>query len=130
MLMQAAGVKTEKDGTITVDAYSKTSADNIYALGDVTNRLNLTPVAIMEGMAFAATAFGDTPTKPIHERVSASAPLCPFEGLVFAAIGFGGFLPKPIHEWVIALGLLFQLSPFGNAHCSHRLWRRSYQTSS
>ncbi len=60
----------EKDGSIIVDEYSRTSASNIYAIGDVTNRLNLTPVAIMEGMAFAATAFGGTPTKPIHERVN------------------------------------------------------------
>ncbi|KAK9866178.1 hypothetical protein WJX84_010149 [Apatococcus fuscideae] len=73
--LEAAGVRTEKDGTIIVDEYSKTSAANIYALGDVTNRLNLTPVAIMEGMAFAATAFGGVPTKPIHERVEpTSAP--------------------------------------------------------
>ena len=78
LLMQAAGVKTEKDGTIIVDEYSQTSADNIWALGDVTNRLNLTPVAIMEGMAFAATAFGGTPTKPIHERVHASNPFARF----------------------------------------------------
>lgn len=62
----------EKDGTIIVDKYSKTSASNIYAIGDVTNRLNLTPVAIMEGMAFAATAFGGAPTLPEHERVSCS----------------------------------------------------------
>ncbi|KAK9837065.1 hypothetical protein WJX84_011728, partial [Apatococcus fuscideae] len=70
--LEAAGVKMEKDGTVIVDKYSKTSASNIYAIGDVTNRLNLTPVAIMEGMAFAATAFGGAPTLPEHERVASA----------------------------------------------------------
>ena len=100
--MQAAGVKTEEDGTIIVDEYSKTSAGNIYALGDVTNRLNLTPVAIMEGMAFAATAFGGTPTKPIHERVNASTPFACLACMAFAATVCGGTPTKPVHERVSA----------------------------
>ena len=56
-----------------VDEYSRTSVDNIYAIGDVTDRLQLTPVAIMEGMAFSATCFGDKLTKPVYENVSAIA---------------------------------------------------------
>jgi glutathione reductase (NADPH) len=61
-----AGVKTGPDGGIEVDAYSRTSTPNIYAVGDVTNRINLTPVAIREGHAFADTVFGGRPTAADH----------------------------------------------------------------
>lgn len=71
--MQKVGIKVNKDDSIVVDEYSKTSVDNIYAIGDVTDRLALTPVAIMEGMAFTATVFGGKPTKPIYEKVSVTA---------------------------------------------------------
>jgi hypothetical protein len=47
-----------------VDEYSRTSVDSIWAVGDVTNRINLTPVALMEGGAFVKTVFGNEPTKP------------------------------------------------------------------
>ena len=60
-----------KGDAIIVDEYSKTSVDNIYAIGDVTDRLALTPVAIMEAMAFTATVFGGKPAKPIYEKVGA-----------------------------------------------------------
>jgi glutathione reductase (NADPH) len=56
-------------GEIVVDAYSRSSAENIYAVGDVTNRVNLTPVAIREGHAFADTVFGNKPTAVDHELV-------------------------------------------------------------
>src|SRR6516165_7884950 len=56
-----AGVELTLHGAVKVDAYSKTSRDNIYAIGDVTDRLNLTPVAIREGVAFADTVFGGRP---------------------------------------------------------------------
>ena len=49
---------------LKVDSFSRTDVENIWAIGDVTNRINLTPVALMEGMAMAKTAFGDEPTKP------------------------------------------------------------------
>ena len=52
-----------------VDEYSRTSVPNIYAVGDVTNRVNLTPVAIREGHAFADTVFGGKPTKVDHLNV-------------------------------------------------------------
>lgn len=68
-LLQAAGVNINKADAIVVDEYSKTSVDNIYAIGDVTDRLALTPVAIMEAMAFTATVFGGKPTKPIYAKV-------------------------------------------------------------
>lgn len=47
-----------------VDEYSRTSVPSIYAVGDVTDRINLTPVALMEGMALAKTLFQNDPTKP------------------------------------------------------------------
>lgn len=57
-----AGVKLHAHGAIEVDEYSRTSVASIYAVGDVTNRAQLTPVAIREGSAFAATVFNNTPT--------------------------------------------------------------------
>lgn len=47
-----------------MDSFSRTNVDSVWAIGDVTNRINLTPVALMEGMAMAKTAFGNEPTKP------------------------------------------------------------------
>jgi glutathione reductase (NADPH) len=67
--LATAGVATAPNGGIAVDAYSRTSAPSIYAIGDVTNRLNLTPVAIREGHAFADTVFGSRPTKVDHVDV-------------------------------------------------------------
>jgi glutathione reductase (NADPH) len=60
--LDALGVLLDKDGGIIVDNYSKTNLDWLYAVGDVTNRLQLTPVAIREGHAFADTIFGNRPT--------------------------------------------------------------------
>ncbi len=56
------GIDLTDRGAIRVDEYSKTSVDSIYAVGDVTDRVQLTPVAIREGQAFADTLFGNTPT--------------------------------------------------------------------
>ncbi|MCH8489164.1 MAG: glutathione-disulfide reductase [Oceanicaulis sp.] len=60
--LEAAGVEVLENGAIKVDEYSRTSVDHIYAVGDVTNRVNLTPVAIREAMAFVETVFKDRPT--------------------------------------------------------------------
>src|SRR5476651_2378435 len=67
--LEAAGVKLGETGGVAVDEYSKTSVDNIYAVGDVTNRINLTPVAIREGHAFADSVFGGMPTTVDHTNV-------------------------------------------------------------
>ena len=67
--LKEAGVELAKDGGIAVDRFSRTSAQNIYAVGDVTNRINLTPVAIREGHAFADTVFGGKPTAVDHANV-------------------------------------------------------------
>ncbi|GET85767.1 trypanothione reductase [Leishmania tarentolae] len=68
--LDTVGIKTRKDGSVEVDAYSKTSVDNIYAIGDVTNRVMLTPVAINEGAAFADTVFGGKPRATDHTKVA------------------------------------------------------------
>jgi glutathione reductase (NADPH) len=68
--LKEAGVTFAKNGGIAVDDYSRTSVPNIYAVGDVTNRINLTPVAIREGHAFADTVFGGKPTKVDHTNVA------------------------------------------------------------
>lgn len=62
--LENAGVELAGNGAVKVDAYGKTNIDNIYAVGDVTDRIQLTPVAIKEGHAFALTVFGNTPTAP------------------------------------------------------------------
>jgi glutathione reductase (NADPH) len=67
--LEAAGVKLADSGGIAVDDYSRTSVPHIYAVGDVTNRVNLTPVAIREGHAFADTVFGGRPTRVDHVNV-------------------------------------------------------------
>jgi glutathione reductase (NADPH) len=67
--LEAVGVKLGETGGIAVDAFSKTTVENIYAVGDVTNRVNLTPVAIREGHAFADTVFGGMPTPVDHTNI-------------------------------------------------------------
>ncbi len=67
--LEAAGVKISSTGAIIVDEFSKTSVPHIHAVGDVTDRINLTPVAIREGHAFADTVFGGRPTKVDHTNV-------------------------------------------------------------
>jgi glutathione reductase (NADPH) len=69
---EAAGVELAHHGAVKVDSYSKTSRDNIYAIGDVTDRLNLTPVAIREAIAFADTVFGGHPWAMDHETVASA----------------------------------------------------------
>lgn len=58
-----------KRGEIAVDDYSQTSVPSIWAVGDVTDRINLTPVALMEGMALAKTVALNQPTKPDYHAV-------------------------------------------------------------
>ena len=65
-----AGVKLNNRGAVAVDAYSRSSVPNIYAIGDVTDRKNLTPVAIAEGIALAKTLFGKTPTAMDYANVA------------------------------------------------------------
>ena len=59
--LETTGVALDKDGAVVVDEYNRTNIPSIYAVGDVTNRVQLTPVAIREGHAFADTVFGNNP---------------------------------------------------------------------
>ena len=67
--LEKAGVALGWSGHVVVDEYSRSSVDNIYAVGDVTDRVNLTPVAIHEATAFAETVFNDTPTPVDHTLI-------------------------------------------------------------
>jgi glutathione reductase (NADPH) len=67
--LEKAGVKIGKKGEIAVDKFSQTSVEHIYAIGDVTDRLQLTPVAIGEAMAFTRTVFEGKPTPVDHRLV-------------------------------------------------------------
>ena len=64
-----AGVEIARDGAVVVDRYSRTRVDSIHAIGDVTNRINLTPVATAEAMWLARTLFRNEPTPVDHENV-------------------------------------------------------------
>jgi len=67
--LEQAGVALAADGAVVVDRFSKSSVDSIYAIGDVTNRLNLTPVATAEAMWLASTLFRGEPIPVDHESV-------------------------------------------------------------
>ncbi|MCX7314868.1 MAG: glutathione-disulfide reductase [Alphaproteobacteria bacterium] len=67
--LEAAGVKLDERGAIAVDEFSQTNVPHIHAVGDVTDRIALTPVAIREGHAFADTVFGKKPVRVDHANV-------------------------------------------------------------
>jgi glutathione reductase (NADPH) len=68
--LEKAGVALADHGGIAVDRYSRTNVPNIFAVGDVTNRINLTPVAIKDGHAFADTEFGSEARPVDHEAIA------------------------------------------------------------
>jgi glutathione reductase (NADPH) len=68
--LEAAGVAVTKGGAVEVDAHSATNIANIYAIGDITDRLNLTPVAIAEGHSLAEALYGSCPRKWDLDRVA------------------------------------------------------------
>ncbi|HTG39482.1 glutathione-disulfide reductase [Sphingomonas sp.] len=67
--LENAGVEWDDKGAITVDADNRSSCDSIFAVGDVTNRVQLTPVAIREGQAFADTFYGNKPTQVDYDCI-------------------------------------------------------------
>ncbi|HRP80055.1 MAG TPA: glutathione-disulfide reductase [Aquamicrobium sp.] len=67
--LEAAGVETGPGGEILVDDWSRTNVEHIYAVGDVTNRVQLTPVAIHEAMCFIDTVYRGKPTKPDFDAI-------------------------------------------------------------
>ena len=83
--LESVGVELDADGAIVVDAYSKSSIDSIHAIGDATNRLNLTPVATAEGMAIAKTLFDGNPVAMDHDNV----PTAVFSDPNIASVGLG-----------------------------------------
>lgn len=68
--LDKAGVEVNARGAIVVDAYSRTNVPHIFALGDVTDRVQLTPVAIHEAMCFIETEFKNNPTAPDHDLIA------------------------------------------------------------
>ncbi len=80
--LEAAGVELDQQGAVKVDAYSRTNVPSIYAVGDVTNRVNLTPVAIREGHAFADTVFGGKDITVSHEHIATAVFTTPEIGTV------------------------------------------------
>ena len=69
MGLEEAGVRLGRKGEVVVDQYSQSSVPSVYAIGDVTDRVNLTPVAIREGMAFVETVFAGNPTPVDHDFI-------------------------------------------------------------
>lgn len=67
--LESAGVELRPDGAVVVDEYSRSTTENIFAVGDVTQRIALTPVAIREGAAVATTLYGGVATPADHVNV-------------------------------------------------------------
>jgi glutathione reductase (NADPH) len=80
--LDALGIALDAQGAIPVDAFSQTIVPGVYAVGDVTNRVNLTPMAIREGHAFADTVFGGTPRSVDHRLVPTAVFTTPEAGVV------------------------------------------------
>jgi glutathione reductase (NADPH) len=80
--LETAGIEVDRAGAIPVDGYSRTLTPSIYAVGDVTNRANLTPIAIREGHAFADTVFGDKPTIVDHSLIPTAVFSTPEIGVI------------------------------------------------
>jgi glutathione reductase (NADPH) len=80
--LETVGIAVDEVGAIPVDSYSRTVAPFVYAVGDVTNRANLTPVAIREGHAFADTVFGGKDTLVEHDLIATAVFSTPEIGVV------------------------------------------------
>ncbi len=82
--LESAGVRLTEAGAIAVDSYSHSSAPSVWAIGDVTNRVNLTPVAIREAVAFVETAFKGNLTAMDHTQI----PTAVFSRPPIGVVGF------------------------------------------
>ena len=80
--LDKAGVDMSKSGAVVVDEFSRSSVKHIYAVGDVTDRVNLTPVAIREGAAFVDTVYNDRPTAYDHNEIASAVFTIPPIGVV------------------------------------------------
>ena len=81
--LESAGVELDDNGAVSVDADNRSTCDSVYAIGDVTNRIQLTPIAIREGQAFADTVFGGRP----HRVDYSCVPSAVFSHPPIAAVG-------------------------------------------
>jgi glutathione reductase (NADPH) len=80
--LESAGVRLTQRGAVAVDEYSRSNVDSIFAVGDVTDRINLTPVAIREAVAFVETEFHDRPMAFDHADVPSAVFARPAVGAV------------------------------------------------
>jgi glutathione reductase (NADPH) len=94
--LERAGVKLAADGAVIVDQYSRSSVESIHAIGDVTNRVNLTPVATAEAMWLARTLFGGKPTPVDHDSV----PTAVFANPNLATVGLSELQARERYEAV------------------------------
>jgi glutathione reductase (NADPH) len=94
MGLETVGVHLNKRGAIAVDEWQKTTVPGIYAIGDVTDRINLTPVAIAEGRALAETLFNDNPMKMDHDCV----PSAVFSQPPVGTVGMTEERARTLHE--------------------------------
>src|ERR1700761_8362312 len=115
--VEKAGVELGRGGEVKVDDYSRTSASHIYAVGDVTDRVQLTPVAIHEAMCFVETAFRNNPTKPDHVHV----PSAVFSTPELAVVGMS-------EEKALALGYSVDIYKSSFRPLLHTLGGRSIRT--
>jgi glutathione reductase (NADPH) len=90
------GIKLGSSGEIPVDEYNRTSCPSIYAVGDVTDRVQLTPVAIREGHAFADTVFGGSPRTTAYDHI----PSAVFSQPPLAAVGLTEVQAREVHGHV------------------------------
>jgi glutathione reductase (NADPH) len=91
--LEAAGVKLAADGAVVVDRFSNSSVASIHAVGDVTNRVNLTPVATAEAMWLARTLFRGEPTPVDHQNI----PTAVFANPNLASVGLSEELARERH---------------------------------
>jgi len=94
--MKSAGIELGSNGEIPVDEYNQTSCPSIYAVGDVTDRVQLTPVAIREGHAFADTVFGNAPRTTAYDHI----PSAVFSQPPLAAVGLTETQARAVHGHV------------------------------
>jgi len=94
--LENAGIALGAGGEVPVDEFNKTSCDSIYAVGDVTDRVQLTPVAIREGHAFADTVFGNAPRTTAYDNI----PSAVFTQPPIAAVGLTEEQARLVHGQV------------------------------
>ena len=94
--LESAGITLGAGGEVPVDEYNKTSCDRIYAVGDVTDRVQLCPVAIREGHAFADTVFGKAPRSTAYDNI----PSAVFTQPPIAAVGLTEEQARLVHGQV------------------------------